>query len=103
MTHFPHHHPACFCFVCRGSKPGHPSDRCHCDRCITELAAARHRFGDMPPQCIAAADWCKLSPYISMIEAAGYYISPVGEIEGDVYVEMEAEAVPLWEQLYATT
>lgn len=99
MNYFPHHHPACFCFVCRGQKAGHPADRCHCDRCIRELAAAHHRYGDMPPQSVAAAEWEGVMGFVEQLHAAGYYVSPVGECEGEVWIEMEEEAVELWRQL----
>lgn len=99
MNHFPHHHPSCYCFTCRGQKPGHPADRCHCERCIRELAATHHRLGDMPPQRIGAAQWDSVQPHIAELQAAGYYVSPVGEVEGDVWVEVEEEAVGMWREM----
>lgn len=99
MNWFPHHHPACFCWVCRGQKAGHPADRCHCKRCLDELAGIHHRLGDMPPQCIPASQWDSVQPHIAALQSAGYYVSPVGEIDGDVYVEIEEEAVEMWKEL----
>jgi hypothetical protein len=99
MRWFPHHHPSCFCVVCRHDKVGHPSDRCHCERCLEEWGGVINRLGDMPPQHIPAAQWDSVQPHIAALTAAGYYASPVGEIEGDVYVEVEEEAVGMWAQL----
>ena len=101
MQWFPHHHPACFCWVCRHDKPGHPSDRCHCERCLGEWTAIQKHLGqgEMVPQRISAAQWEHVSPHVKVLQDAGYYISPVGEIEGDVYVEVEAEAVEMWKEL----
>ena len=96
MNWFPHHHPACFCWVCRGQKAGHPSDRCHCGRCLTGLKGIQW---DLMPQRIGAFQWDSVVPHIAALQAAGYYVSPVGEIDGDVYVEVETEAVPLWLEL----
>jgi hypothetical protein len=53
----------------------------------------------MVPQRISAAQWEHVSPHVKVLQDAGYYISPVGEIEGDVYVEVEAEAVEMWKEL----
>ncbi len=99
MNWFPHHHPACFCWVCRGQKAGHPSDRCHCSRCLLELWGIQKRTGEIPPQRIPAGQWDSVQPHIAALQAAGYYVSPVGEIEGDVYVEVEEEAVEMWREL----
>lgn len=95
MNWWPHHHPACFCWICRGQKVGHPSDRCHCGRCLAELKF----MGTVPPQRISAAQWDSVQPHIAALQAAGYYVSPVGEIDGDVYVEVEEEAVEMWREL----
>jgi hypothetical protein len=51
------------------------------------------------PQRIGAFQWDSVVPHIAALQAAGYYVSPVGEIDGDVYVEVETEAVPLWLEL----
>ena len=95
MNWFPNHHPACFCWVCRGNKPGHPSDRCHCGRCLAEIKA----WGEIAPQRISVAQWDAVVPQIASLVAAGYRVSPVGECEGDVYVEVEEEAVEMWKQI----
>lgn len=94
MRYWPHHHPACFCWICiEHKKPGHPSDRCHCGRCLAQV-----RYG-LTPQRISAAQWESAVPHIEALQAAGYYVSPVGEIDGDVYVEVEEEAVGMWKEL----
>ena len=100
MNWWPHHHPACFCWVCRG-KVGHPANRCHCGRCLDEWKVNVTRFSleGLAPQRISAAQWDDVVPHIAALQAAGYYVSPVGEIEGDVYVEVEAEAVGMWREM----
>jgi hypothetical protein len=99
---WPHHHPACFCWVCRQSKVGHPADRCHCGRCLDESRREYHRLGTPTPERIPAAQWDSVQPHIAALQAAGYYVSPVGEIEGDVWVEVEEEAVGMWVELVGT-
>lgn len=99
MNWYPHHHPACFCWVCRKDKVGHSSDRCHCGRCLAEALGKLKAIGNIPPQCIEAGEWKRMVPHIESLQAAGYYVSPVGEIDGDVYVEVEEEAVEMWKEL----
>lgn len=101
MNWWPDHHPACFCWIERGRKQGHPSDRCKCGRCVAEADAKIIKFNlqDKVPQSIPVAQWDAVQPHIAALRAAGYYISPVGEIEGDVYIEVEEEAVGIWQEL----
>lgn len=102
MNHWPHHHSSCFCWVCRGNKPGHPSDRCHCGRCLAEWLRLCGPGELPPPQSIGVAKWDGVQPHIAALQAAGYYVSPVGECEGDVYIEVESEAVEMWNELVNT-
>ncbi len=53
----------------------------------------------MVPRKISVAQWTSVHPHIAALQDAGYYISPVGEIEGDVYIEVEEEAVEMWREL----
>lgn len=100
MNYYPHHHVACFCWVCRGDKKhGHPADRCHCGRCLDELKAVQVRLGEVPTESTPADNWGRADSAVKQLQQAGYYVSPVGEIEGDVYVEVEEEAVELWREL----
>lgn len=95
MNYYPHHHPSCFCWVCRNDKPGHPADRCHCERCLVEADT------NWTPEHVRVDQWESVQPHIQTLRDAGYYVSPVGEIEGDVYVEVEEDAVELWRELTA--
>jgi hypothetical protein len=92
---WPNHHDACWCWICRGDKSPHPSDRCHCRRCLSEIKA----WGEIAPQIISVKQWDAVVPQIASLVAAGYQVSPVGEIEGDVYIEVEDEAVEMWKEL----
>ena len=100
MNWWPHHHTECYCWVCREQKVGHESDRCHCGRCLMEWMKATG--GMLRPLWIKTHRWDEVQPHIELLRTAGYYVSPVGEIEGDVYVEVEAEAVEMWRELVGT-
>jgi len=58
-------------------------------------------WGDVQPQRITVAQWVLAVEHITSLQAAGYHVSPIGECEGDVYVEVEEEAVGLWQELIA--
>lgn len=48
---------------------------------------------------MSVADYDKVVPVIVQLQSAGYTVVPIGEFNGNVTIDVEEDAVEMWEEM----